>query len=75
MSLPPQFDGNDRVFNNADSFAMAFDDEWKKLKSEKKSNTEKLKISLATLKNHPFAKASPSRAKEIAEFRIRLLNL
>lgn len=68
-----------RLFNNADSFAMAFDEAWEKSKSDK--NTQALspehraEMVLATLNEHPFTKESPEKAKQVAQFRIRLLNL
>ena len=71
--------GNERVFNNADSFAMAFDAAWKQLlgttNGEQKSLEEKLKIVLNELNEHPFLKQFPSQAIEVARFRIKLLNL
>ena len=71
--------GNDRFYNNADSFAMAFDDTWRnfspKNNESPKSKEEKLQIILAEMKDHPFLQNQPSEAKEIAKFRLRLLNL
>ena len=68
-----------RVFNNADSFAMAFDSAWKDYVKQAEacnlSTDEKLDFVLETINNHPFYIDSPSRAVEIAAFRIKLLNL
>ena len=64
---------------NADSFAMAFDEIWKnyisKLSQSELDPSEKLKIALSKIEDHPFFIKSPQQAKEVAEFRIRLLNL
>ena len=74
------FQDNDRLFNNADSFAMVFDEAWKKFAIEDKSleampKPQRLEKILLSLKDHPFVKASPKKAKEVAEFRMRLLKL
>ena len=67
------------LFNNADSFGMAFDAAWKRLNKEQEGEIthqgEKMKLVFEMLKNHPFLKESPVQAKEVAKFRIRLLNL
>ena len=67
------------MYNNADSFAMAFDDEWKKLKpseiTPEISQEEKIKLVMTNLKEHPFAQSSPSMANAIAKFRIKLIGL
>jgi hypothetical protein len=70
---------SDRLFNNADSFAHAFDQAW----SEHGSGTsdaamakeEKLALILARTAEHPFAVSDPAMARQVAEFRIRLLGL
>ena len=58
---------------------MAFDDEWKKLKpseiNEEISQEEKIKLVMRSLKQHPFAQSSPSKANAIAKFRIKLIGL
>ncbi len=66
---------NNRVFNNADSFAMAFDEAWGTIKAEDKKTNEKLEIVLNKVKDHPFFQTSPSEAKDIAHFRLKLLKL
>ena len=72
-------ENTDRLYDNADSFAMVFDNAWKKINDEKSNlnltSSEKLKIVLTNLKDHPFWKSSPEDAKNLADFRIRLLNL
>ncbi len=75
MSLPTRFEGSNRSFNNADSFAMAFDEAWSKLQQDDKEPQDKLKIVLSQLKDHPFLEENPKKASEVALFRIRLLGL
>ena len=79
MSFPLESQGNDRFYNNADSFAMVFDQTWKSYSAKNDKNPpskeEKLKFILTKIKDHPFLQASPDQAKEIAQFRLRLLNL
>ena len=61
----------DKVYNNADSFSMSFDEEWEKIKCEDKS--EKIKIVIEVLSEHPFVISNPELAVKIADFRINLL--
>ncbi|WP_413743443.1 hypothetical protein [Synechococcus sp. MIT S9451] len=70
----------DRVFNNADSFAMAFDDAWKasnrKPSEQDLSVDERVKaIFTDYISDHPFLLSEPEQAKKVADFRIRLLDL
>ncbi len=69
---------NESLYNNPDSFAMAFDKAWKELNSSKTnrllSKEEKLKIVLESINFHPYLQDFPSKALEVALFRIRLLN-
>ena len=72
--------GTDRVFDNADSFAMVFDRTWKQLRSSNKaelSQEEHLEAVLeAMADDHPFLLiSSPDMARQVAAFRIRLLEL
>ena len=65
-------------YNNADSFAMAFDEAWKSLNQKKEmlqGKEERLKQVLELIKEHPFILSSKDEAIKVAEFRIRLLNL
>ncbi len=65
-------------YNNADSFAIIFDAEWKKSNFQNKKNLtieEKIQDILERNKDHPFIKSSPSKAFEVAKFRLRLLQL
>tara|TARA_Y100001933_G_C18465367_1_gene341847 strand:- start:128 stop:328 length:201 start_codon:yes stop_codon:yes gene_type:complete len=61
----------DKLYNNADSFSMAFDDEWKKIKCDDKS--EKIKKVIEILNHHPFVINNREMAVKIANFRINLL--
>ena len=61
----------DKLYNNADSFSMAFDEEWKKIKCEDKN--KKIKKVIELLSNHPFVISNPETAEKIANFRINLL--
>ena len=70
----------DRLFNNADSFAMVFDDAWKNLvhNSDFKALTTEEKIAKildTSIEDHPFLLESPEQALQVAQFRVRLLGL
>ena len=58
----------DKLYDNADSFAMSFDDEWQKIDCE----DSQLKIDkvLEILSDHPFLISNPENARKLAEFRI-----
>jgi len=58
----------DKVYNNADSFAISFDEEWKNIDCE----DARLKIErvLERLSDHPFFVSDPENARNMAEFRI-----
>jgi len=70
---------SDRRFNNADSFAQAFDETWGRLSSGHVSGSggseALLEAALAQLADHPFAQGDPAMARQVGEFRIRLLGL
>ena len=57
-----------KLYDNADSFAMSFDEEWKKIDCEDLG----LKIDkvFELLSDHPFLISNPENARKIAEFRI-----
>ena len=61
----------DKLYNNADSFSMAFDEEWEKIKCEDKA--KKIKKVIELLSEHPFVISNPEMAEKIANFRINLL--
>ena len=58
----------DKLYDNADSFAMSFDEEWSNIDCE----DLRLKIDkvLGLLSEHPFLVSNPENARKIAEFRI-----
>jgi len=58
----------DKLYDNADSFAMSFDEAWESIDCDDKG----LKIDKAfeLLSDHPFLIANPENAKKMAEFRI-----
>ena len=61
----------ERVFNNADSFAMAFDEQWKKINCE--DINLKISKTIENLSDHPFVINNPELAKNIADFRVNSL--
>ena len=70
--------GTDRVFDNADSFAMVFDRTWKRLSGTFGSDItqdQRLECVFAAMEDHPFLLSSPEMARQVANFRIRLLDL
>ena len=58
----------DKLYDNADSFAMSSDEEWKNIDCD----DLRLKIDkvLEILSDHPFLISNPGNAKKMAEFRI-----
>ena len=57
-----------KLYDNADSFAMSFDDEWENINCE----DLRLKIDkiLELLSDHPFLVSNPKNARKMAEFRV-----
>ena len=57
-----------KLFDNADSFAMSFDQEWVNIDCE----DLRLKIDkvFEILSDHPFLVSNPENARKMAEFRI-----
>ena len=57
-----------KLYDNADSFAMSFDEEWENIDCD----DLRLKIDkiLEILSEHPFLISNPVNAKKLAEFRI-----
>lgn len=68
-----------QVFNNADSYAQAFDEAWQEHDRLNPGHTlhvnEKLPLIQKQLQEHPFQQSQPQRAAEVAAFRVRLLGL
>ena len=69
---------NENLYNNADSFAIAFDAAWNScnLENEKDKEIEKkIQITFEKIKTHPFLIENPIQSKNLAIFRIKLLGL
>lgn len=68
-----------QVFNNADSYAQAFDEAWQEHERRNPGHglgvAEKLAWIQEQLREHPFQLNQPQRAVEVAAFRVRLLGL
>ena len=58
----------DETYNNADSFAISFDEEWQKLNCN--DTAQKMDMVIAILSEHPFVISNPENARNIAKFRI-----
>ena len=58
----------DKFYNNADSFAISFDEEWKNIDCE--DSRLKIERVLELLSDHPFFVSNPENARNMAEFRI-----
>ena len=58
----------DKVYDNADSFAIAFDEAWKNI--DCKDLRLKIDKVLDFLSDHPFFVSNPENARKMAEFRI-----
>ena len=61
----------ERTFNNADSFAISFDEEWQRFECE--DETLKINKVIDLLSDHPFVQSNPEIAFKIACFRIKSL--
>ena len=57
-----------KLYNNADSFAMSFDEEWNNIDCD--DSQLKIEKILNILSDHPFLVSDPENARKIAEFRI-----
>ena len=69
---------NENLYNNADSFAMAFDAAWNDFALENNKDIpieERIEITFEKIKMHPFLIENPIESKNIAIFRIKLLGL
>ena len=68
-----------QVFNNADSFAQAFDEAWQEHERQQPDHgldrSSKCAMILDQLHEHPFQQSAPEMAQQVAEFRLRLLGL
>jgi len=58
----------DKLYDNADSFAISFDKEWENI------NCDDLRLKIdkvfELLSEHPFLVSNPENARKMAEFRI-----
>tara|TARA_B100000886_G_C20308138_1_gene442667 strand:- start:417 stop:620 length:204 start_codon:yes stop_codon:yes gene_type:complete len=63
---------NDKLYNNADSFAMSFDEEWQNIDCE--DLLLKIDKVFELLSDHPFLISNPENARKMVEFRIFSLN-
>lgn len=70
---------HDRQFNNADSFAQAFDAAWHLHEQQHPHHDldrdRKRALVLQSLIDHPFQRSHPKLAAQVASFRLRLLGL
>ena len=69
---------NENLYNNADSFAMAFDAAWKDCDLGDNKDVKldkKIEKTFEKIKTHPFLVENPIQSKNIALFRIKLLGL
>jgi len=58
----------DKLYDNADSFAISFDEEWKNIDCE--DSRLKMEKVFENLSNHPFFVSNPVNARKMGEFRI-----
>ena len=58
----------DKLYNNADSFAMSFDEEWENI--DCKDLRLKIDKVFELLSDHPFLVSNAENARKMAEFRI-----
>ena len=58
----------DKLYDNADSFAMSFDEEWENIDCDDKRY--KIDKVFELLSDHPFLISNPEDARKMAEFRI-----
>ena len=58
----------DKTYNNADSFAISFDEEWQRVDCNDIS--KKIDEVIEILSDHPFVISNLDNARKIANFRI-----
>ena len=58
----------DKTYNNADSFATSFDEEWQNISCN--DDSEKIDKIIEILSDHPFVISNIENARNIARFRI-----
>ena len=59
---------NDKIYDNADSFAMSFDEEWENIDCD--DIRYKIDKVFELLSDHPFLISNPENARKMADFRI-----
>jgi hypothetical protein len=68
-----------QLFDNADSFGMAFDEAWQRHVQRDPgsglSSSDRKALVLEACADHPFMLSNPAMASQVADFRIRLLGL
>ena len=57
-----------KLYDNADSFAMSFDEEWENIDYD--DTLLKIDKVFELLSDHPFLISNPENARKMAEFRI-----
>ena len=57
-----------KLYDNADSFSMSFDEAWHKV--ECPDLIKKIDKVIELLSEHPFVISNPDKARKISEFRI-----
>ena len=58
----------DRTYDNADSFAKSFDEQWQKVNCN--DIAQKIDRVIETLSDHPFVISNLDNARNVAKFRI-----
>ena len=58
----------DKTYNNADSFASSFDEEWQKVNCQ--DLDKKIDKVIENISDHPFALSNPENARNVARFRV-----
>jgi len=58
----------EKTYDNADSFAISFDEEWKRFDCN--DINEKIDKVIEILSEHPFVISNPINARNVAKFRI-----
>ena len=58
----------DKLYDNADSFAMSFDEEWERIDCD--DSLLKIDKVLELLSDHPFLVSDPENARKVAQFRV-----
>jgi len=68
---------SNQVFDNADSFAQAFDEAWALHQQQhgEMAPADRTEWVLSEVGDHPFVRNQPEMARQVAAFRIRLLGL